>query len=293
MNYEELHKNTINRLQQLVSCGKITVELARKICTDFIPESDDEKIRKEIISAVNIYCSEYHRGTKVRNDMLAWLEKQCEQKPFDYENANIQQKDFASIEPKFHEGEWVVSNRYTSKPFCITKICDTYYLVDSDSFIPFEQESDWRLWTIQDAKDGDVLFQDLMGGKTFIYNGVNPDMAILYSFIISNDGEDVLSYHIGKPNTGIGNIEENKDIIHPVTKEQRDLLFQKMQEAGYEWDANKRELKKMEQKNSTDRFFPSDEQMLAINTAINVLGKGTINGKYLIELHEQLKKQKQ
>ena len=35
---------------------------------------------------------------------------------------------------------------------------------------------------------------------------------------------------------------------------------------------------------------PSDEQMLAINTAINVLGKGTINGKYLIELHEQLKK---
>jgi hypothetical protein len=32
--------------------------------------------------------------------------------------------------------------------------------------------------------------------------------------------------------------------------------------------------------------------MLAINTAINVLGKGTINGKYLIELHEQLKKLK-
>ena len=90
-----------------------------------------------------------------------------------------------------------------------------------------------RLWTIQDAKDGDVLFQDLMGGKTFIYNGINPDMAILYSFIISNDGEDVLPYHIGIPNTGIGNIEENKNIIHPATKEQRDFLFQKMHEAGY------------------------------------------------------------
>ena len=37
---------------------------------------------------------------------------------------------------------------------------------------------------------------------------------------------------------------------------------------------------------------PNDEQMLAINTAINVLGKGTISGKYLIELQEQLKKLK-
>jgi hypothetical protein len=41
------------------------------------------------------------------------------------------------------------------------------------------------------------------------------------------------------------------------------------------------------------QWKPSNGQMLAINTAINVLGKGTINGKYLIELHEQLKKQKQ
>lgn len=35
-------------------------------------------------------------------------EKQGEQKSFDYENANIQQKDFAQkVEPKFHEGEWI------------------------------------------------------------------------------------------------------------------------------------------------------------------------------------------
>jgi hypothetical protein len=47
-----------------------------------LKESEDEKIRKEIVSAINIYCSEYHRGTKVRNDMLAWLEKQGEQKPY-------------------------------------------------------------------------------------------------------------------------------------------------------------------------------------------------------------------
>ena len=45
-----------------------------------LKESEDERIKKEIISAVNIYCSEYCRGTKVREDMLTWLEKQGKQK---------------------------------------------------------------------------------------------------------------------------------------------------------------------------------------------------------------------
>ena len=44
-----------------------------------LKESEDEKIRKEIVSAINIYCSEYHRGTKVRNAMLAGMEKMKEE----------------------------------------------------------------------------------------------------------------------------------------------------------------------------------------------------------------------
>ena len=35
--------------------------------------------------------------------------------------------------------------------------------------------------------------------------------------------------------------------IFPATKEQCDFLFQEMKEAGYEWDAEKKELKKIEQ----------------------------------------------
>ena len=45
-----------------------------------------------------------------------------------------------------------------------------------------------------------------------------------------------------------------------------------------------------EMKECQNTWKPSDEQMLTINTAINVLGKGTLNGKQLIELQEQLKK---
>ena len=36
--------------------------------------------------------------------------------------------------------------------------------------------------------------------------------------------------------------------IYPATKEQRDILFQKMKEAGYQWNPDTKELKKVEQK---------------------------------------------
>ena len=38
--------------------------------------------------------------------------------------------------------------------------------------------------------------------------------------------------------------------VYPATKEQRDTLFAKMKEAGYIWDAEKKELKKIEQKSA-------------------------------------------
>lgn len=165
---------------------------------------------------------------------------------------------FDGIEPKFREGDWILySGDFYEGVRHITKIDENGYYIERNGLphgiIPFSHEICMRLWTIQDAKDGDVLFQDLMDGKTFIYNGVNPDKAILYSFIISNDGKDVLPYHIGKPNTGIGNIEENINIIHPATKEQRDTLFAKMHEAGYDWDNEKKELKKIIRQNTTNK----------------------------------------
>jgi len=165
------------------------------------------------------------------------------------------------VEPKFHEGDWIVFNGLTLQ---VKRVVKGFYITTSKDGITngygWDIDNAARLWTIQEAKDGDVLFQDLMCGKTFIYNGVNPDMAILYSFIISNDGEDVLPYHIGKPNTGIGTIEENKNIIRPATKEQRDLLFQKMKGAGYVWDAEHKQLRKIEQK--PDEWHREDEQNL-------------------------------
>ena len=45
-----------------------------------------------------------------------------------------------------------------------------------------------------------------------------------------------------------GCLAPNDEDVKPATKEQRDLLFQKMKEAGYELDAENKQLKKIEQK---------------------------------------------
>ena len=53
---------------------------------------------------------------------------------------------------------------------------------------------------------------------------------------------------------------------HPATKEQRDLLFQKMKESGYEWDAEKKELKKIEQQSA--EWSEEDKAFLTVAIAV-------------------------
>lgn len=186
-------------------------------------ESEDEQIRKEIVSAINIYCSEYLRGTKVRNAMLAWLEKQGEKKPTD------------KVEPKFHKGDWIVFNGLT---LYVNDVVQGYYRTISIGGIP--NSYDWdidnaaRLWSIQDAKDGDVLaFKDGTSG-ILLYKECTENFGVLsHCRIVRNS-------FIDKEESGWG-----LTLLSPATKEQRDLLFQKMKEAGYTWDSEKKELKEI------------------------------------------------
>jgi len=238
MDYAKLHKDTINRLQQMDSCRKITGETLAWI----------EKQGKQKKSYDT--CD----SSMMDNKKSPYSEK----RDFGY----FEKKSADEVEPKLNVGDWITNGEYTWK---IVEVKPLDYILQSqdgnivDDTISYVDEY-FRLWTIQDAKPGDILFQDLMGGMTFIFDGVNPEMAILYSFIISNDGGRLARYNIGKPNTGIGYVEENKNIIHPATKEQRELLFSKMKEVGYEWDAEKKELKKIGQKPII--WSEEDEEML-------------------------------
>ena len=91
-------------------------------------------------------------------------------------------------------------------------------------------------WTIQDAKDGDVIFYD--SGWTCIFKCIHGIWYSSYCFI-TDDGE----FHTGYERHAVdATINGN---VQRATKEQRNLLFQKMKEAGYKWNPQTKTLVKL------------------------------------------------
>ena len=158
-----------------------------------------------------------------------------EQKSFDYENANIPQRDFApKVEPKFKVGDWVVNKGHS---YLIVDIdfLDNRYLFEIVGYT-HEQlnweyienaDKNFHLWTIQDAKDGDVL----MSRAPFIYGTPIP-----------YGGLDWSNNNFIKAS----NFIFTDSPVHPATKEQRDQLKKAMADAGYTFDFEKKELKKID-----------------------------------------------
>lgn len=240
-----------------------------------LKESEDEKIRKTLsayfakFKSNDMWDADFSFG-----DIVAWLEKQGEKKSITIDvnkmvskysqtkdgdlglpvncmirayrqgindalnlSSNIEKqgehKSVDKVEPKFHEGEWVTNGDYTWK---IVEVKPLDYILQSqdgnivDDTI-FHVDEQFHLWTIADAKDGDVL---ATSAGAFIYNGNNGGGSCPGSYC----GIDTL----GGFKTGVEHHWTSKK-AYPATKEQRTELFLKMHEAGYEWNAEKKELK--------------------------------------------------
>jgi len=159
-----------------------------------LKESEDDKIRKELISHFketieNIRSEEIisHDAKVLVGKMqkwIAWLEKQGEHANFLSKIqvgdkvtrneagilVNLSQlervakprrtKPANEVEPKFHEGDWAVSN-LDKKARRISEVhfdeYNSYYVVDGESVNLEEYDRLHHLWSIKDAKEGDVL----------------------------------------------------------------------------------------------------------------------------------------
>lgn len=160
-------------------------------------------------------------------------------------NGKNEQTPADKIEPKFKVGDWLCANELNdyANLIKIVKIVDVFgkkmYKIsrDYDSDLDLTEfdfiEKHYHLWNIQDAKDGDVLadednnigiFQECEGMYWYSYTYLGFD-GQLRGF-------------------SMGGSHEQTD-THPATKEQRDALMKAMNDAGYEWDAEKKELKKL------------------------------------------------
>lgn len=183
------------------------------------------QIRKDIATFLFNYRSDIKDRAKWMNYLgVSFVEKQDEQKYTD------------KVKPKFKVGDWVIDKQNIVHQIAnvIENVTNHTYGYDIVGGGYFNDNTEGvRLWTIQDAKDGDVLsahecnviFKEIDGLNikcycTHHYLGLNPIFYI-----------DTL---------------QNKDAFHPATKEQRDALMKAMKEVGYEWDADKKELKKEE-----------------------------------------------
>lgn len=219
-----------------------------------LKESEDERIRKALID----YFDDANKADEnplqsygVHTDKaIAWLEKQYEklqgksaqeainEKKVDNQNCI---KPTNKVEPKFKikEGKWYI---------CISQFCNCIegrvYKATSDSRImddfgtEYDIHSDaykyFRLWTIKDAKPGDVLADenDIVIFKENNYNPKDKSGCMVVYCSCNN------FYEIG----GI-----NPTFYKPATKEQCEQLEKAMADAGYTFDFEKKELKKIEQ----------------------------------------------
>lgn len=203
------------------------------------------------------------------------LEKQGEKQPILAFNANdwyVSKVDgkihniyhsVDKIEPKFKVGDWVVDEHWhTHIVKKVSKIDEDGYSFNNGDFASFECANEYfHLWTIKDAKDGDVLVD-------ICDDFVNPLIFILKKFERKDFGLAKLSDYSSYCYLTMSDNQKFKEgsyhhmhNIHPATKEQCDLLFSKMKEAGYEWDAEKKELKKLTQSvtKKSDQDVWSDE----------------------------------
>ena len=210
---------------------------------DALQEQRKEWTAEDLLNRNQIadILQEYNRG-----DLIKWLEKQVEQKSINYTDEEIVEsvKDTSIldlVEPKFKAGDWIIDiqdgailhiNKVHEYAYEVTNLKGGVYQISRCSI-----ETSYKPWTIQDAKDGDVLATDK---SVFIY------AKVLYNKPYAYCGVDKFS--VFKDNCLEYDWANSVDSVHPATEEQYDTLMKAMADAGYTFDFEKKELKKIENK---------------------------------------------
>ena len=252
-------------------------DIMKEVAEHLLPElkeSEDERIIKDIVTYLKSDIANKGYRDKIIESWIAWLEKQCsqipansaktckdEQKPIKEHNVCDfcedrygcvnpcptklieEQKPADKVKPKFHEGEWVV---YDHRVYQVVELPKEGYInlgLKRNGKIEFAPSTYCSSWTIQDAKDGDVLYLQKDGKEhIIIYKGVLKERfrTFVSAYCAYNGIVDAFCF---------ADVSRYVDIayrgIMPATKEQRDTLMKAMTDAGYTFDFEKKELKKI------------------------------------------------
>lgn len=158
------------------------------------------------------------------------------------EKCKEQDEKPADNKPKFQEGDWVVfypgCNAHQIVRVVENTTSHTYGYVTVDDYCFNDTAEGVRLWNITDAKPGDVL---AIGELLALFQEIDRvNIGPKIKCYCSYDGLSSSRFKFFVPSI------HSASLFHPATKEQCDLLFQKIKEAGYEWNSDTKELKKID-----------------------------------------------
>ena len=304
VDYKEKYEVALEKAR--VYHAKLVTNLQKEVEDIFpeLKENEDERVRKEILDYFKQFDNQELRGVDI-SSWITWLEKQnkelepCEPWSDEQTRRNLMTflKSLGATELpmssynryieylekqgkhtvvnknnlKIEKGKWYVCTQTFVLRGKIVVIKGSTYQAREDNAIYgedgclFIDKHDgkayeyFKAWTIQDAKPGDVL--------------ATLDYILIFKELTKNDGGVSYCHYDFTAYRPQFNWLEDKNWyfgkeakVYPATKEQRDLLFKKMHEAGYEWDAEKKELKKIEQKSAW-----SDEDIATISRVISIV----------------------
>ena len=158
----------------------------------------------------------------------------------------IEVEDANEVEPKFKVGDWIASKGLNTA--LVVNIDDDKYkveFIDGGKGFPHIEYVDrfFHLWTIEDAKDGDVLVS-LSRMHPFIFNGhYDEDTDYVYAYCGISDIIKDDSFYFDKYPDEEFKVWDSVENVRPATRDQCNLLFSKMRDSGYEWDSENKELK--------------------------------------------------
>ena len=228
------YDKALARAKELIN-EKLSDDTRRKIVEHIFPQLKETVEEKDIrISKSIIECL---KGTmpdnEYRREYISWLEKRGS-------TMTLQE------EHKFNIGEWIIYDNLLKvvdiKPNeYVLQFRDGKETTDDISYV----DKFYRLWTIEDANAGDVLAIEWEEKK----DSSKWQKIVLFKHFDKNRG--VHGYG------GTFKIKNNELLIddvfplfskswtkylHPATKEQQELIFQKLIESGFKWDTMKKEL---------------------------------------------------
>lgn len=239
MDYEKEYKAVLERAKNLhkdaIDMGDSLRTKMAEIIFPELKESEDEKT-KRILHSISSKISFHLRDIFTEEEFQcfdawsdAWLEEQgksaqeaVKEQPIDNTN---------KVKPKFKVGDCVVRKNgccfYNDrKAALITKIDEEQYWFDNGTWLEAE---DIRHWTIEDAKEGDILASKTTS-CVLIFKGIYGSTDF-YSHYNTEEPEDYDGW--------------NRNNFLPATVEQREFLFSKMKEEGYKWDAKNKAIIKL------------------------------------------------